>query len=262
MTYDARGQLRTATVDGKTTQYFYDPSGRLVMSIDARQGETRYGYDGLGRLLVSTNALGQSTLTSYDAAGNSIAMRLANGLSTTSTYDRAGRLTSQIQSAGGQPNLGTTRYTWDAANRLVMTTDPTGARSFILYDSQGRKVADIDGDGSLTEYRYDAADRVSRTIQYAAPVNLAQLVDGRNQRRGTARGHRCGEPVPGSRDGRRSERFGRKCVCDAHTIDRCADQPPRDAHCSATVTRQPSQSPDCGNAEWRAEPRGGATCVC
>ena len=38
-----------------------------------------------------------------------------------------------------------------------MTQDPTGVRQWMVYDDVGRKVADVDATGRLTEYAYDKA---------------------------------------------------------------------------------------------------------
>jgi YD repeat-containing protein len=190
MAYDLRGQLDKVTVyaslnvdrsgkaDGtqSVTDYIYNPDGTLHSVIDATLGQTVYAYDGLGRVISAQDAMGRTTLTSYDDAGGKVTVLLVNGLSTTSAYDRAGRLVSRVQSTSGNSNLGTTLYAYDAAGRLVRTTDPTGVRTFVLYDAQGRRAGDVDGDGSLTEYRYDIADRLVQTLQYATAVDASKLV--------------------------------------------------------------------------------------
>ena len=58
-----------------------------------------------------------------------------------------------------------------------MTIDPTGRRNYMMYDSAGRKIADIDADGSVTEYRYDGNDNLTSTTRYANKMNLGTLVD-------------------------------------------------------------------------------------
>ncbi|HVU82603.1 MAG TPA: hypothetical protein VHD89_11410, partial [Rhodanobacteraceae bacterium] len=58
-----------------------------------------------------------------------------------------------------------------------MRTDAMGARSFSLYDAQGRLAGTVEADGTLTEYCYDAQDRASRTITYAAACDLTKLVN-------------------------------------------------------------------------------------
>ncbi len=180
--YDFRGQVRAVKTFGAVdsagegivatqalTQFVYDQAGNLLQTIDGRNLTTSYAYDGLARVKLTTDALGRSTSTDYqDGAGKTV-ITLANGLVRTSTYDDAGQLVSVAESAGG-PTLGTTKYFYDAAGRLRRTEDPTGVKGWVFYDEAGRKVGEVDGAGSLIEYRYDANNNVTRTIRYANPV--------------------------------------------------------------------------------------------
>jgi YD repeat-containing protein len=78
------------------------------------------------------------------------------------------------------PDSTTSLYRYDNLGRLRMTVDPTGRRNYIMYDSIGRKVADIDADGSVVEYRYDGNDNLTSTTRYATRLDstqLASLVD-------------------------------------------------------------------------------------
>ncbi|MDP3619652.1 MAG: hypothetical protein Q8R63_07645, partial [Ramlibacter sp.] len=167
--YDERGQLWKETTYGTTgdvstqaTRIFtWNAQGQLLAVTDGSGGVTRYSYDGLGRLKTSTDAMGRTTTTAYDDAGARSTVTQLNGMTTTSAWDRAGNLIAVTQSSQGL-QLGLKRYTYDNANRLVMTTDETAVRSFTLYDTQGRQQATIDGDGSLTEYFYDGAGRLTR----------------------------------------------------------------------------------------------------
>ncbi|MES2939285.1 MAG: hypothetical protein V4864_16480, partial [Pseudomonadota bacterium] len=189
--YDARGQLWTQTQwssifwgngasDGNqsVTTYVRDHAGRLLQTISGNGDSSNYAYDGLGRLLTATNAKSELTSYAYDAANNKIRVTQANGLITTSAYDKNGQLISVTQGSAAAPDLGATLYAYDVSGRLAMTQDPTGVRHWMLYDEAGRKVADIDGNGSLSEYRYNANNLVTHSIAYATAVNVATLVDG------------------------------------------------------------------------------------
>ena len=79
------------------------------------------------------------------------------------------------------PDRSTSLYRYDNLGRLWMTVDPTGRRQYMMYDSVGRKVADIDADGSVTEYRYDGNDNLTSTTLYATKLRAAgsPLVDQR-----------------------------------------------------------------------------------
>ena len=200
-TYDFRGNLSTSTTYGatdstgagiastaSTTQYVYDQNGRLLQTVDPR-GEgntdpaayaTSYTYDGLGRVLSETqwvsSGVSQTTLYQYDDASNTVTTTLANGLTTTSVYNADDELVSQTDSTGGQ-SLDTTTYTYDADGQLRTVTNPDGVQTHTLYDNAGRKVATVDGNGTLTQYVYNAASQVVETIVYDGTVNVAALAD-------------------------------------------------------------------------------------
>ncbi|MWL90506.1 LysM peptidoglycan-binding domain-containing protein [Cupriavidus sp. SW-Y-13] len=190
MTYDFRGQLQSsvtyATVDASgngvatgasTLQYVYDQHGWLLKTISGTGAVTQYSYDGLGRLVATLDPANQLTATHYDDAGNKTSVLSANGLVTTSVYDKAGRLVSVSQANAASQQLSQTTYSYDADGRLVMTQDPTGVRRWVLYDDAGRKSAEVDGNGTLTEFVYNKTGQLSETIVYANAVVTSQLVD-------------------------------------------------------------------------------------
>ncbi|MFT3858175.1 MAG: hypothetical protein QM742_11985 [Aquabacterium sp.] len=140
--------------------------------------KTEYVYDGLNRITSETDGLGNLTKTTYLDASRGLQVDMANGLTRVSTYDRAGRLIYQSQYAASAPatSLGAKEYTYDKMGRLTSTKEvSTGERSYILYDALGRKVADIDAEGALTEYRYNDAGQLTGTIGYTLKVSSAVL---------------------------------------------------------------------------------------
>lgn len=190
-TYDFRGQVASATTFAKLTaagegifdgtqstlQYVYDARGQLLQSVNAAGKSAVFAYDGLGRVISSQNELGQLDLTTYaDAYGKTI-VSYKNGLVRAYAYDAAGRLLSVSESGSAGTELGVSRSYYDAAGRLVMGTTPAGSNFWILYNEAGQKIGDIDADGTLTEYRYDSAEHVVRTITHANNVNVALLTD-------------------------------------------------------------------------------------
>ncbi|MEV1005623.1 RHS repeat-associated core domain-containing protein [Nonomuraea sp. NPDC050202] len=132
---DPRGNASGADPDAYTTSYRYDTLGRLVerksptVQIEkngtAQPGRptTRFGY----------NTTGQQTHT-IDAEGRQ----------TTSGYDRAGQLTSVTGATytppGGSAVTPKVSYAYDAAGRLIKTTDPRGHATTVEYDALGNAV--------------------------------------------------------------------------------------------------------------------------
>ena len=189
--YDFRGQLAQQTryaalrADGSGTieggavsRYIYDANGRLLQTVAATGGITRTTYDGLNRLLAAFDALGNSTLVRYDDAGNRTLTTQANGLQDIAQYDRAGRLVAHMQVDTAGTVLGSIRYEYDADGRLRRSTDLTGVQRWMLYDAAGRLTGEIDGDGSLTEYVYNADDVLLQTIRYANRISTRPALTG------------------------------------------------------------------------------------
>ncbi len=210
-TYDFRGNLTTLRAYLSTdasgngtgtpllTQFVYDQRGQLLQTIEARGSATvpnpatpnlpyatTYVYDGLGRVKQATQWVSgtsaPTTITAYDDANRKTTIMMANGLVTTRLFNRAGELISLSNGTASVANsLGTTTYAYDADGRLRVVTDPTLVRQFYFYDEAGRKAGYVDSDGTLTEYVYNKANALIKTIQYASAVNattLASLVDG------------------------------------------------------------------------------------
>lgn len=191
LAYDFRGQVTSTTtyeslqsdgtgvVDGTEAkiQYVYDARGQLLQTIDATGKSTSFTYDGLGRLLSSQNALGQLDLTSYDDAGSKTIVSYKNGLVRVFTYDTMGRLVAAQDQNSSGAELGTSRSYYDDNGNLLMRSNPTGEKTWSLYNSGGVKTADIDADGTLTEYRYDEFDRLIQAVVYGQNVDTSLLVN-------------------------------------------------------------------------------------
>lgn len=193
--YDLRGQVQEerrytietvvngdSVVNGGllTTTYTYDTSGRLVYSRDASGVTMSYSYDGLGRVTKTVDTASVQTLYSYDDAGRKTSVQFDNGQTTVQTFDTRGNLVcTDVMGVGNtqaDPKwLGKTEYFYDTLGRLFRTRDATGVSNYSLYESSGRKSADIAANGQLTEYFYDGAGRLIQSIGYATLLTPAQL---------------------------------------------------------------------------------------
>ena len=203
MTYDFRGQLVTQTIyasvdsagngisdKAQINLSLYDQKGELLQLVSFNASSpnltlsevTQYIYDGLGRVVSSSRraldgSISITTATQYDDAHNKVTVTQTNGLSTISVFNRRGELITVSQNSPTNTVLGITQYFYDADGHLLMSQDPTGVKHWMLYDSAGRKVGDIDGTGSLTEYVYNADNQITETIAYITRVDFTKLVD-------------------------------------------------------------------------------------
>jgi YD repeat-containing protein len=165
----------------------YDQSGRKLEVKDARGTVTRFGYDQCNRVVdrrVDPAGLNLRTLFEFNAFGQQIRVTEgANTLSarvTTYVYDRKNQLTQVIVDPNGLKL--STRYTFDGIGNTVKveqgtTSSPSQRVTLFEFDQLGRRVKKVEapsvvfGPGSpdmrdlTTEQRYDAAGRLSCTIQ-------------------------------------------------------------------------------------------------
>jgi YD repeat-containing protein len=158
-----------------TRSYVYDQHGRLMQSIDGNnKTSASFTYDGLGRQLTATDALGNVSLTTYNNMFSFVQLNQANGLIIRNFYGPDSKLTiSQQVSATGLYSR--TQNSYDADGRLRMTETMDGHATYYLYDAAGRQSATIDANHNLTAYYYNADNQVTRTVQYAGTVDVAQL---------------------------------------------------------------------------------------
>lgn len=186
--YDARGNLMSqtdyaastapgnpSTAEGyRQVSYLYDHAGRLLNRTQAGQNSEQFVYDGLGRMVASTDLNGAVTTIAFDDPATRTVVTLANGLVQTSTYTKSGELIAYAE-AGEFVLGGSITYANDAMGRPRVRINQSGLESYMLYDRVGRKVADVGLTGEVTEYRYDAADRLVATVRYATRLSTTAL---------------------------------------------------------------------------------------
>ena len=192
-TYDARGNLvqetdyaastapgTPSTAEGyRQTSYVYDQAGRLLARTEPGLNTEHYSYDGLGRLISSTDINGGVTNIVFNDSATQTVVTLANGLVQTSTYNKAGDPISYAE-AGEFVPTGSSTYLYDPVGRPRVVTDANGIKNYVLYDKVGRKVADIGQSGEITEYRYDADNRLVATVRYATTISATALTAAAN----------------------------------------------------------------------------------
>ena len=179
------GTVAGSTVT-RTTQNWYDASGRLRASQDANGGRSYYFYDGDGRLSAVVDPTGAVTRTVYDGIG-----RVVQQVAYARTVATAGWLSGSTVTkdtlifAATAPALGanqawvqtdasndrTASRTYDTSGRIATQTDPSGLLTTFVYDAADRlqsstvsKPGDATAVARTARYFYDAANRVVATL--------------------------------------------------------------------------------------------------
>ncbi|WP_058534249.1 pre-toxin TG domain-containing protein [Legionella saoudiensis] len=158
----------TVDATGAVIGYTYNAEGKIVSKTAYAQRLADYQPE---TLLSSTSFNLNSNINDrniyyyYDLNGNVSAERDAEGYVTEYRYDRQGHVIETI------------RYTqcikkifsgdWQLDKPGEQSTD---IHTYNFYDAQGQKIANVDGEGYLTEYRYDASGQLIERIAYATAV--------------------------------------------------------------------------------------------
>ena len=176
--YDAAG-CKTADIDGNgtLTAYIYDRAYRVIQTIVyATPVSVSQLVDAQGQPInpplesvrPATSAQDTRAIRRYDNAGHLVMSIDAVGAITETKYDSASRVVAVLRYAttvdplmGGMPPV-------SAADRLL--------RNF--YDADGLLRATLDGEGYLTELRYNAAGQLVERVTYATPTDTSLRAAG------------------------------------------------------------------------------------
>jgi RHS repeat-associated protein len=221
--YDEANNLqRVVDRRGNASTYAFDAAGNVTSVVDARGGTTTLTYDANGNELTRRDPLGNVITKTYNAvSGKVLTVADPLGRVTTTAYpttgrdaerqnpvsvtDPLGRVTSYGYRSGDstRPGAAPTSITEPLGRTTSLGLDNRGnltsmnvagiARTFV-YDSQGRRTRETDGQGNVTNYTFDdngneLTRSVTRTVAgvprtetitrvYDADNRLTQETDG------------------------------------------------------------------------------------
>ena len=126
-TRDVLGRITSTTgPDGHITQHTYNSIGLTLSTTIAPFGinlTTSHTYSPFGETLTTTLPGARTTTMAYDTMGRAVSIHNAVGTITNVAFDLGGRRTT-LTEAVGTPLSRTTQYTYDALDRLTLTTYP------------------------------------------------------------------------------------------------------------------------------------------
>ena len=205
--YDGEGNLTSATSNGVTTGYSYDPNNPHELASTSTTGQPTviYGYDGQGNATSISNGGNSARQLAYDAANRMTSVTLGSSgavaATVTMTYNAFGQRAgySVTPQGGGPPSLAESfQYRGDQLAQVAYsgTSVPAPYTDTYIYrqdgsplellrqvgaaatpywyvlDGQGNVVALTDGGGNVVDqYRYDQWGRPT-TIQESVPQQL------------------------------------------------------------------------------------------
>jgi len=174
--YDTQNRQNKVTdALGHATTYVYDPVGNLTSQTDANGHTTSYQYDALNRRSTMTDALGEETQYFYDTGTFTGPVNGINCVQCGATPGSS-LVTEKIDPDGtASLHAGTTFYKYDALNRSIIVDQRTGCLgagcsdtitpgsdgvTTNTYDPDGNRLSTTQPDGVVTNYQYDADNRM------------------------------------------------------------------------------------------------------
>jgi len=169
----------------RITRYIYEPNNGINLRLKAVVGATSggnvvttYTYDTLGRLKTKTlrrrtsatdaTLLSLTTTYEYDNLDRIIKVTNPRGDIAETVYDKNDKIVEErVQHKQADNTLITrvySRYTYDAADRRVSSTDILSRTTTFDYDEAGNLVTQTDANGHSTRYEYDAMNRRTAVI--------------------------------------------------------------------------------------------------
>ncbi|GKS92669.1 hypothetical protein AVTE2539_24910 [Acidovorax sp. SUPP2539] len=165
------GYIRTAPVAGTTALYRLNRQG----TNENRYTTSRSEVDGILVNVPQTSLSDRFTRKVYDAANRLTSQVDASGAVTTYGYDAAGNLTRETRYAARA-----SAYTNQVAGGALLAA-PTAVAGDAdrtvrhLYDRANRETVSIDGEGAVTERRYNGIGQVVWSRQGAVALTATQL---------------------------------------------------------------------------------------
>ncbi|GEM_PF-627175 len=205
--YDAGSQVaKTTDAAGNVEEFAYDGIGRRISYKNKLGNQWTYAYDAAGRLTqevspkvvvasagldgaVATVSRSITTAIAYDALGNVIS-RTEDAAGTVSRttqyqYDNRGNqvrivfpdawrinAAGQFEASGQAPSID---VVYDALGRAVVQKDVNGSYSYKVYDSLDRVAFEVDSDGYVTGYTYNAFGEVTQLRRYTKAISTADI---------------------------------------------------------------------------------------
>lgn len=167
---DTHQRIIKTDANGLQTIELYDHSGLLLtrQRLDSGHdyGRVTYQYDALSRLVAETGVDGKTSYFFYDAEGRLQAGISSNGQVTEYGYDDNGNcvLTHQYHQGIERKRIQDNLFNW---REIKPETAANDRITQMVYNAQGQLAWEVDAEGAVIGYRYDAQNRLIAKTAYA-----------------------------------------------------------------------------------------------
>lgn len=174
--YTGLGSPRTVVdANGVTTSYTYNPNGTIATITEAGNRVTRSTYNAARQPTTITNPDGSVTRFVYTASGRLESVGNAQSQYVTTRYDVAANTTRE-SSPRGVPSMApgapagsvsgefSATTVLDSLGRTYTNVGNNGQRVEVRYDNNGNVDAVTTADDRVTDYDYDAQNRLVRVV--------------------------------------------------------------------------------------------------
>ncbi|WP_237057157.1 DUF6531 domain-containing protein [Microbulbifer sediminum] len=188
--YDAFGnEVQTVDAAGYTTTRYFDANGRQVAELSADNVLTEWSYNAFGEKASETLYMTRLNATAHTDPSER-PTGLGDARTTDMFYDRMGRLTrtvypqvtvTSVDTSTGEPVATTGEVrpeettVYDDFGNAIEVTDKNGNTTYAWYDDKDRLLAQVDPEGYLVEWDYDAQDNVLEQRVYTQPLDTTGI---------------------------------------------------------------------------------------
>lgn len=149
---------------GARTVYGYGSTGNLE-TLRYADGLTESSeFDSLGNVIAETTPAGTRFVNQFNSRDQMVRRKSPDGTSAVYAYDSRGNLVSASSRDAADNDLGTTEWTWDAADRMTSVSYPNGTSLTLTYDAAGRRQTATDHNGNVVRYTHDAFGRIAEVF--------------------------------------------------------------------------------------------------
>ncbi|MGA4722130.1 DNRLRE domain-containing protein [Fictibacillus nanhaiensis] len=154
--YSTDGLYLVTSTDayGKKMKYEYDEAGNKISETNELSQTARYNYDADRKVIEEIDRIGKKTVNKYDLNGNLLQVTNPLNQVTEFTYDENNRQT-HIKN----PEVTKTFY----VGQTPQTPEKVVVTEVDEYNEFGQKVAEKDGNGNVSTFAYDKANRLITT---------------------------------------------------------------------------------------------------